>query len=154
MIFPEITIRNMNPLDPDSVELACAILRARHRQALLQQQQLGWADDRVLGDIASRPVITVATLDEVDEADAVGDTVSVSDHFQGQTRAFLERMVAFIRDHGPSTLDEVAQEHGISLDTARAYIRNAGRTAKAHGVPIPVYPEWDHDEGCNLYAIP
>ena len=45
-----------------------------------------------------------------------------------------------------------AKEAGISLDTARAYLRNAGRTASAYKVALPVKPEWQHDTGRNTYT--
>lgn len=67
------------------------------------------------------------------------------------TRAFLQQMLARIDAHGSTTLEDVATDMGISLDTARAYLRNAGRTASAYKVSLPVVPKWDHEKGRNDY---
>jgi hypothetical protein len=61
-------------------------------------------------------------------------------------------MLARIAKQGSTTLEDAATEAGISLDTARAYLRNAGRTAAAHKVALPVAPKWDHEKGRNDYA--
>lgn len=68
------------------------------------------------------------------------------------TRAFLDTMLSRIAKYGSTTLEDAATEAGISLDTARAYLRNAGRTASAYKVALPVKPEWQHDMGCNTYT--
>jgi hypothetical protein len=67
------------------------------------------------------------------------------------TRAFLDTMLSRISKYGSTTLEDAATEAGISLDTARAYLRNAGRTASAYKVALPVKPEWQPDMGCNTY---
>ena len=67
------------------------------------------------------------------------------------TRTFLHSMLTRIEKGGTTTLEEVAHEMNISLDTARAYLRNAGRTAAAYKVPLPVKPVWNHERGCNDY---
>ena len=68
------------------------------------------------------------------------------------TRAFLDTMLSRISKYGSTTLEDAAKEAGISLDTARAYLRNAGRTASAYKVALPVKPEWQHDTGRNTYT--
>ena len=68
------------------------------------------------------------------------------------TRAFLQQTLGRIDAQGSTTLEDVATDMGISLDTARAYLRNAGRTASAHKVPLPVKPKWDHEKGRNDYV--
>lgn len=68
------------------------------------------------------------------------------------TRAFLQQMLARIDAQGSTTLEEVATDMDISLDTARAYLRNAGRTASAYKVSLPVAPKWDHEKGRNDYV--
>ena len=68
------------------------------------------------------------------------------------TRAFLDTMLSRISKYGSTTLEDAAKEAGISLDTARAYLRNAGRTASAYKVALPVKPEWLHDTGRNTYT--
>jgi len=68
------------------------------------------------------------------------------------TRAFLQQMLARIDAQGSTTLEDVSTDMGIGLDTARAYLRNAGRTASAHKVSLPVAPKWDHEKGRNDYV--
>lgn len=67
------------------------------------------------------------------------------------TRLFLQSMLTRITNEGSTTLEEVAHEMNISLDTARAYLRNAGRTAGAYKTLLPVKPVWNHERGCNDY---
>jgi hypothetical protein len=69
------------------------------------------------------------------------------------TRTFLETMLGRIERDGKTTLEEVAAHMDVSLDTARAYLRNAGRTAAAHKVSLPVTPTWNHESGCNEYTV-
>lgn len=71
--------------------------------------------------------------------------------YGGNTRRFLEVMLARIEKFGSTTLEDAAKDASITLDTARAYLRNAGRTASAHKVTLPVKPQWQHDMGCNTY---
>ena len=68
------------------------------------------------------------------------------------TRSFLQQMLARIDAQGSTTLEEVATDMGITLDTARAYLRNGGRTASAYKVSLPVAPKWDHEKGRNDYV--
>jgi hypothetical protein len=70
------------------------------------------------------------------------------------TRAFLETMLLLIQRDGKTSLESVATHIGVSLYTARAYLRNAGRTAAAHKVSLPVMPTWNHESGYNEYAVP
>lgn len=67
------------------------------------------------------------------------------------TRAFLQSMLDRIAQNGSVTLEEVASETGIGIDTARAYLRNAGRTASAYKTTLPVKPVWNAEMGCNDY---
>ena len=67
------------------------------------------------------------------------------------TRAFLQSMLDGIAKNGSVTLEEVATEMGIGLDTARAYLRNAGRTAIAYKTTLPVKAVWNAEMGCNDY---
>lgn len=67
------------------------------------------------------------------------------------TKLFLQSMLDRIAQNGSVTLEEVASETGIGIDTARAYLRNAGRTAGAYKTLLPVKPVWNHERGCNDY---
>lgn len=69
------------------------------------------------------------------------------------TRDFIQRLVATIATDGATTLDKVATDQGISVETARAYIRNAGRTAKAHNIKLPIKAVWDACKGYNIYTM-
>lgn len=141
----DFTLRGLDLLDADQVEVACGILRARHRQALMERSANG--EPAARATIAARPTANLMpTVDAPPPSDPTGP-------FQGQTRAFLDRMVDTIRNRGSVTLEDAAAAHGIEVETARAYIRNAGRTAKAHGVALPVVPKWDADKGCNIYGF-
>lgn len=68
------------------------------------------------------------------------------------TKLFLQQMLTRIDQQGSATFEDVATDMGIGLDTARAYLRNAGRTASAHKVSLPVEPKWDHEKGRNNYV--
>jgi len=142
----DFTLRGLDLLDADQVEVACGILRARHRQALMERSANG--EPAARATIAARP-----TANLMPTVDAPPSDPTPTGPFQGQTRAFLDRMVDTIRNRGSVTLEAVAVLHGIEVETARAYIRNAGRTAKAHGIAMPVVPTWDAGLGCNVYGF-
>lgn len=135
-----ITIENIDLTNPASVERAVEKLRA-----------LTVFDASVLRNVRSMTVFVPS--DEVDNARLAllpEDTLAV---YGKMTRAFLEVMLARIDKCGSTTLEDAAADANISLDTARAYLRNAGRTASAHKVTLPVKPEWQHDMGCNVYRL-
>ena len=134
----DITIVNIDLTNPASVEHAVEKLRA-----------LTVFDASVLRNV--RAFTIAIPSDEVDTARVClpEDTLAV---YGKMTRAFLEVMLARIERHGSTTLEDAAADANISLDTARAYLRNAGRTASAHKVALPVKPEWQPDMGCNTYT--
>ena len=135
----DITIVNIDLTNPASVEHAVEKLRA-----------LTVFDASVLRNVRSMTVFVPS--DEVDTArpSQPEDTLVV---YGKMTRAFLEVMLARIEKYGSTTLEDAAADANISLDTARAYLRNAGRTASAHKVALPVKPEWQPDMGCNVYRL-
>ena len=134
----DITIVNIDLTNPASVEHAVEKLRA-----------LTVFDASVLRNVRSMTVFVPS--DEVDTTrpSQPEDTLAV---YGRMTRAFLEVMLARIEKCGSTTLEDAAADANISLDTARAYLRNAGRTASAHKVALPVKPEWQPDMGCNTYT--
>jgi hypothetical protein len=134
----DITIVNIDLTNPASVEHAVEKLRA-----------LTVFDASVLRNVRSMTVFVPS--DEVDTTrpSQPEDTLAV---YGKMTRAFLEVMLARIEKCGSTTLEDAAADANISLDTARAYLRNAGRTASAHKVALPVKPEWQPDMGCNTYT--
>jgi hypothetical protein len=129
---------NIDLTNPASVEHAVEKLRA-----------LTVFDASVLRNVRSMTVFVPS--DEVDTTrpSQPEDTLAV---YGRMTRAFLEVMLARIEKCGSTTLEDAAADANISLDTARAYLRNAGRTASAHKVALPVKPEWQPDMGCNTYT--
>ena len=54
----DFLIKNLDLLDADHVEMACGVLRARHRQAMTQRDMFGWDEARVRADIAARPSVS------------------------------------------------------------------------------------------------
>jgi hypothetical protein len=38
-----------------------------------------------------------------------------------------------------------------TLASAQAFLRNAGRTNRAHGTALPFVPQWNADKGYNEY---
>lgn len=134
----DITIVNIDLTNPASVEHAVEKLRA-----------LTVFDASVLRNVRAMTVFVPS--DEVDTTrpSLPEDTLAV---YGKMTRAFLEVMLARIDKCGSTTLEDAAADANISLDTARAYLRNAGRTASAHKVTLPVRPEWQPDMGCNTYT--
>ena len=134
----DITIVNIDLTNPASVEHAVEKLRA-----------LTVFDASVLRNVRAMTVFVPS--DEVDTTrpSLPEDTLAV---YGKMTRAFLEVMLARIDKCGSTTLEDAAADASISLDTARAYLRNAGRTASAHKVALPVRPEWQPDMGCNTYT--
>jgi len=140
MVF---TFQNINFTNPADVDKACGILRSF---ATVPAELLASTSGLSItlepgGYITDAAVVPIA------------DAGSVDPVFGERTRAFLDEMVSAIRSKGGVTLEEAAALHGINLDTARAFIRNAGRTAKARGASLPVKPTWNHELGCNVYTV-
>lgn len=137
-----ITLANIDLQNPDHVEHAIGSLRA----------------------YASIPAAFLSTMSSVTLSFDGGDTtMTPRDAVEGAeedklgiygktTRTLLQTMLARIRAQGSTTLEEAATDMGVSLDTARANLRNAGRTAAAYKVSLPVAPKWDHEKGRNDYV--
>lgn len=139
----QFTFQNLNLANPADVDQACDILRSF---ATVPAEML--AGMSVVNiTLESNGYVTDSTVAPV------ADAGSVDPVFGGRTRAFLDEMVSAIRANGGVTLEDAAAQHGIGIDTARAFIRNAGRTAKARGASLPVKPNWDVLKGCNVYTV-
>jgi hypothetical protein len=139
----QFTFQNLTLTNPADVDKACSILRSF---ATVPAEMLA-ATTSININIEADGYVTDALVVPI------ADAGSVDPVFGERTRAFLDEMVSAIRANGGVTLEDAAAKHGINLDTARAFIRNAGRTAKARGVALPVKPTWDHDKGCNVYGV-
>lgn len=139
-----ITLVGLDVTDPTDLDRAATVIRSLHHRA---KDRTG--DVRIEFD---NGVAVVEFTSKVDAAPSVGaDVIEVV--YGAKTQSFLDSMVATIRYRGETTLEEAAQAHGISIDTARAYIRNAGRTSKARGVPMPIKSRWDTDRGRSVYTV-
>lgn len=139
-----ITIVGVDVTNLEDIDRTVGVLRSLNQRAKAR----GTHDD-VLVEFDNG----VAMVEFVSPDEAPESTVQLVGLVYGKkTREFLDRMVTTIRSNGGVTLEEAAEQHGIGIETARAFIRNAGRTAKAHGAALPVKPTWDHDRGCNVYT--
>jgi hypothetical protein len=136
-----ITFENIDLTNAGHLSHAASLLNA---YAALSPDLLSGVENVRL-DISS----TVAALKDHAESPVV-DTLTLV-IYGGTTRTFLETMLGRIQQDGKTTLEDVAREMNISRDTARAYLRNAGRTAAARKVLLPVMPTWNHESGCNEY---
>jgi hypothetical protein len=158
-----LTLFNLDLLDPKAVDHALNVIRALARTARYRVELFREDETAVRNDLAFRK-ITLANQAEFDrevgndDDDAPAGEVQpipitpVDPVYGAKTRAFLDAMVSTIRANGGVTLEDAAAQYGIGIDTARAFIRNAGRTAKARGATLPVKPTWDHDKGRNVYT--
>lgn len=140
MVF---TFQNINFTNPADVDKACGILRS-----------FATVPAELLASTSGLSITLEPGGYITDAADVpIADVGSVDPAFGERTGAFLDCMVSLIRATTPITLEDAAVAHGINLDTARAFIRNAGRTAKARGASLPVKPTWNHELGCNVYDV-
>lgn len=133
-----VTLSNIDLTNPACIDHVVASLRA---YATIPEAYLSAVQDITI-DFAQ-------VMEGPSERAPAADALAI---YGAKTRPFLETMLARIAKQGSTTLEDAATEAGISLDTARAYLRNAGRTAAAHKVALPVAPKWDHEKGRNDYA--
>ena len=138
-----ITFQNIDLTDTMNVEHAISTLRAYAALpvGLLRETSSITVDFGSIKSLAS------------EEPSSYNNDPHDLDVYGKTTRAFLETMLLLIQRDGKTTLESVATHMGISLDTARAYLRNAGRTAAAHKVSLPVVPTWSHESGYNQYTL-
>ena len=155
------TILNIDPLNPASITRAIEVLKALHGVATTRVNTFGENPNIVRAELAefnvtlpeseapaeSAPIAAPAAAPIA--APAADDPV-----FGPKIRAFFTAMMNLIRQtRAPVTLEEVAANEGIGIETARAFLRNAGRTAKARGATLPVKRTWNADKGCNYYTL-
>ena len=138
-----ITLANIDLQNPNHVEHAIGSLRA----------------------YASIPAAFLSTMTDITLSFDGGDTTMTSrDAVEGAeedrlgiygktTRTLLQTMLARAKTQGSTTLEEAATDMGVSLDTVRANLRNAGRTAAAYKVSLPLTPMWNAEKGHNEYHI-
>ena len=141
-----LTFANLDLTSPAAVAHACRIL---HDYANLPSNLLAGIANVTLtfeegGYITDSHPAPVAPVQE-----ASGPDLSF---YKGQTRTLLDTMLARIKQNGSTTLSEAANDMNVTLDVARAYLRNAGRAAAARECPLPVQPKWNTTLGCNDYV--
>lgn len=155
-----VTFKNLDLLDSRSVEQAVGILWAAHRHAKQSVEMFGESEAEVRERLARPRAFTL--LDPNTEMTVEEDGTEVpapvptrmhaQGFYRGNTKGFVDTMLARIDKHGSTTLEDAATDLGITLDTARAFLRNAGRTDRAHGTELPFVPRWNHDKGYNDYV--
>jgi hypothetical protein len=155
-----VTFKNLDILDSRSVEQAAGILWAAHRHAKQSVELFGESEAEVRERLARPHTFTLHdTHAEVAVEDggtvtptSVPTKLHAQGFYRGNTRDLVDAMLTRIDKHGSATLEDTATDMGITLDTARAFLRNAGRTNRAHGTELPFVPRWNHDKGCNDYV--
>jgi hypothetical protein len=132
-----VVIKSLDPQNPASVARA--------------HKGLDWLAALPPGVSKNISEITIFASPVEEEAPATtsADPLAI---YGKMTRAFLEHLIERTEKYGQTTLEDAATSAGIPLETARAYLRNAGRTASAHKASLPIKPEWQPDLGCNLYV--
>ena len=145
-----ITLANIDLQNPDHVEHAIGSLRA---YASIPAAFLSTMSSVTLSFDGVDTTMPPAAA--VDPSCAVPNLEEKLGIYGKTTRALLQRMIALAAasERGTVTLEEVAADMGISLDTARANLRNAGRTASAYKVSLPLLPAWNAEKGHNEYRI-
>ncbi len=153
------TFKSIDFLDSRSVEQAVGILWALHRHAKQSVELLGQSEAEVREQYARSRTFTLtdpnaATLlnEQGEEVPAPLPTkVQPKGFYKGTSKQLVEAMQERIAKNGSTTLEDAATVMGVTLDTARAFLRNAGRTNRARSTEFPFETRWNHDKGCNEY---
>jgi hypothetical protein len=145
-----ITLANIDLQNLEHVEHAIGSLRA---YASIPAAFLSTMTDITLDFSGGDTVLTPAPA--ADPSYAVPNLEEKLGIYGKMTRELLRCMVtlATASEKGTVTLEEASDYLGISLDTARANLRNAGRTAAARKVSLPLIPAWNAEKGYNEYRI-
>lgn len=154
-----VTFKNLDILDSRSVEQAVGILWALHRHAKQSVELLGEGEAEVRERLTHPHAFTLldpntnATVDDDGTVtpDPLPTKVQPQGFYKGTSKQLVEVMEERIAKNGSTTLEDTANVMGISLDTARAFLRNAGRTNRARGTEFPFETRWNHDKGYNEY---
>jgi len=154
-----VTFKNLDLLDSRSVEQAVGTLWAAHRHAKQSVELFGESETEVRGRLAAPRAFTLLDPDTEATVEHNGTEVlsppptktHTQGFYRGKTKDFVDAMLARIEKHGSATLEDAANDMGLTLDTARAFLRNAGRTNRAHDTELPFVPRWNADKGYNEY---
>jgi hypothetical protein len=146
-----ISLHDLDPLDRDSVERACDLLWALHASLLEAERRLGQSREEILAKTnGSNFRVSEPALSESTSAEEEGDGLSL---FGSETRQVLRLLRDRAHASGSSTLEEVSEELSLPIESVRAFMRNAGRTAKHHGIELPVRKEWNPDRRVMQYYV-
>ncbi len=154
-----VTFNSVDFLDSRSVEQAVGILWAAHRQAKQCVELFGQSESEVREQFSLPRTFTLidpntdTIVNEQGEEVPPPTKIQPQGFYRGNTKEFIEAMENLISKHGSTTLEDTAQTMGISLDTARAFLRNAGRTNRAHKTGLSFAPRWNADKRCNDYLF-
>ena len=159
-----VTFNGIDFLDSRSVEHAAGLLWAVHRNAKISVELLRQKEQEVRDTVNNRDrtfSMDFITLDEVLLEPETGKEILhqtptrmiPQGYYRGNSKELVETMCEKIQKHGSVTLEETAEVMGITVDTARAFLRNAGRTNRAHGTEFPFAPQWDSLKRCNDYVF-
>jgi hypothetical protein len=148
------TILNIDPLSQASITRAIEVLKALHDVATTRVNTFGEDPNIVRAELAEFHV-SLPESEAPAESTPIAAPTSDDPVFGPKIHAFFTAMMNLIRQtRAPVTLEEVAAKENIDIETARAFLRNAGRTVKAKGLSLPVKRSWDADKRCNLYSLP
>ena len=154
-----VTFKNLDLLDSRSIEQAAGILWAAHRHAKQSVELFGESEAEVRERLARPHAFTLndpnAEVVVEDDGTVTPTPVPTKLHaqgfYRGKTKDFVDAMLARIEKHGSATVEDTANDMGLTLDSARAFLRNAGRTNRAHDTELPFVPRWNADKGYNEY---
>jgi hypothetical protein len=152
-----VTFKNVNLLDSRSVDHAVGILWELHRHAKQSVELLGHSEAEVREQYARTHTFTIVdpnanlTVEDGEGVDLDPVPTKPQVFYRGSSKQLIEVMQERIAKNGMTTLEDSATVMGVTLDTARAFLRNAGRTNRAHGIGFPFEARWNHDKGYNEY---
>lgn len=153
-----VTFKDVDFLDSRTIENAVRLLWAIHRHAKYSVELFGEPEEEVRERHEKHRTYSVR-LDEtlLDEEGKevyapVPTKIIPQGFYRGNTKDLIEKMLEKIEQNGSTTLEEVAREMSITLDTARAFLRNAGRTSRAHKAELPFLARWDVSRSRNEYT--
>lgn len=135
-----ITFDNIHLGNKNSVEEACSIL---HAYLVLPPEVVGKMDN---------VLVRLSTPTPESEEVAAVEAAAVEAFHGVNSRPFLDAVLARIASSGSATLQEVCSDTGVPVMTARAYMRNARRTAKTRGAAFPFQARWSIEKGCTVYS--
>lgn len=153
-----VTFKGVDFLDPRSVEHAVRILTTAHQHARQRVELFGEEEVAVRNHLARTHVFAVPgpasapVSAPVSAPASVSASVSDLSAYRGRTKDFLDVMTAAIAAEGAVTLEAAASKAGVNLETARAFLRNAGRTDRANNTQTPFVRQWNHAKNCAEYV--